>query len=59
MAKNGTQRKGMSDTATFRNVTLEEWEARRPRRALHRVQWPAFYRWAMFRMWLWKRMHGG
>ena len=48
----------MPDAATFRNVTLEEWEARQPRRALDRVQWPVFYRWAMFRMWLWKRMHG-
>jgi len=48
----------MSDTATFRNVTLEEWEARQPRRACCRVQWPFFYRWALFRMWLWKRMRG-
>jgi len=52
----------MPDTYAFRNVTLEEWEARQMKSWRFRLAcaatWLPYYAWPMFRMWLWKRMHG-
>ena len=43
-------------------VRFEDWEAEQMKdwrfRLLCKVTWPFHHRWARFRMWLWKRMHG-
>ena len=61
------------DSATLHNVTLEEWEGQQVEywkfqqrlwKPYHRQYWAqrlpfaVIYAWAMFRMWLWKRMRG-